>query len=139
MSDTITGQCLCGAVRITARTDNPILRACHCDMCRRHTSGAFFSIETVPDSIEVTGPATTYRSSDWAQRGFCSTCGSTLWYETLHDGQRNLAAGLFADAGRALLELEFFADKCPQGYRIEGDHRRLSTKETMAMFSGGNA
>ena len=65
----ISGQCLCGAVRVTAQTDNPILRACHCEMCRRHTSGAFFSIETVPGSVTVTGDAVTYRSSEWAQRG----------------------------------------------------------------------
>jgi hypothetical protein len=135
----ISGQCLCGAVRVTARTEDPILRACHCDMCRRPTSGAFFSIETVPGSVEVSGDASVYRSSEWAQRGFCSTCGSTLWYETLHDGRRNLAAGLFADGGGAPLKMEFFADMCPQGYRLAGDHKRLSTEETIAMFSGGDA
>lgn len=134
----IEGQCLCGAISVTAKTDNAILRACHCDMCRRHTSGAFFSIETVPGSIEVSGDATIYRSSEWAQRGFCGTCGSTLWYETLQDGRRNLAAGLFADGGNAPLKMEFFADMCPQGYRLEGDHKRLSTKETIAMFGGGD-
>ncbi|QFT58081.1 Glutathione-dependent formaldehyde-activating enzyme [Sulfitobacter sp. THAF37] len=133
----ISGQCLCGAVRVTAQTDNPILRACHCEMCRRHTSGAFFSIETVPGSVIVTGDAMTYRSSEWAQRGFCGTCGSTLWYETIHDGRRNLAAGLFEDGGGAPLKMEFFADKCPQGYRLAGDHRRLTTDETIAMFAGG--
>ena len=135
---TLHGQCLCGTVKVTARTENPILRVCHCDMCRRHTSGAFFSIETLPDSIEVTGPAQTYKSSEWAQRGFCGTCGSTLWYETMHDGRRNLAAGLFANAGDGTLKLEFFADMCPQGYRLEGDHKRLSKQQTIALFTGGN-
>lgn len=139
MRKTIQGQCLCGAVRITAGTDAPVLRVCHCDMCRRQNSGAFFSVETVPGSVEVTGEAQTYKSSDWAQRGFCGTCGSTLWYETVHDGRRNLAAGLFADAANAALSVEFFADMCPQGYRFAGEHRRLSTAETMALFAGGNA
>ncbi|APE42027.1 glutathione-dependent formaldehyde-activating protein [Sulfitobacter alexandrii] len=134
----ISGQCLCGAVQVTAQTENPILRACHCDMCRRHTSGAFFSIETVPGSIVVSGDATTYRSSEWAQRGFCGICGSTLWYETLEDGRRNLAAGLFPDGGGAPLQMEFFADMCPQGYRLAGDHTRLGTRETIAMFTGGD-
>lgn len=133
----IEGQCLCGAVRVTARTDNAVLRACHCDMCRRHTSGAFFSIETVPGSIVVSGDATTYRSSEWAQRGFCGACGSTLWYETIHDRGRNLAAGLFADGGGAPLKIEFFADMCPNGYRLAGDHKRLNAEETVAMFAGG--
>ena len=68
--ETIEGQCLCGAVQITAKVDNPKVRACHCDMCRQHNSGAFFSIETLPDSIVVTGPATTFKSSEWGGRGF---------------------------------------------------------------------
>ena len=65
----IKGQCLCGAVQVSAQTDAPKLRACHCEMCRQHTSGAFFSIKTVPGSEVVAGPATSFRSSDWAEQG----------------------------------------------------------------------
>ena len=135
MSKEIKGRCLCGAVTVTATLSRPMLRACHCDMCRLHTSGAFFSIAADPDSIEVSGPAQTYRSSDWAERGFCPTCGSTLWYGTVHDGARHLSAGLFDNAGGAPLKLEFFADKCPQGYALAGDHRKMTTQETLAMFA----
>lgn len=132
----ITGQCLCGAVTVRARVAaTPRLRACHCDMCRRHASGAFFSIETLPDSIEVSGPATTFASSDWAERGFCGTCGSTLWYGTTGDGVRNLSAGLFDNAGGGQMKIEFFTDMCPQGYALAGEHRKLSTDETLAMFA----
>ena len=107
---TLNGQCLCGAVRVTARAeDAPRLRACHCDMCRRHTSGMFVSIETEPGSIRVTGPAQSHVSSEWAERGFCGTCGSTLWYGTREDRVRNLAAGLFDDAGHGEMKIEFFA------------------------------
>lgn len=130
----IKGQCLCGAVKVTAQTDKPVLRACHCDMCRRHTSGAFFSIKA--DLLEVTGPAKSFRSSDWAERGFCKTCGSTLWYGTVEDGVRNLAAGLFENAGDAPLVIEFFNDMCPQGYALAGDHKRLSTQQTIELFTG---
>lgn len=132
---TLKGQCLCGAVQVTARAaDRPRLRACHCDMCRRHTSGMFVSIEAT--DAEITGPARSYRSSDWAERGFCDTCGSTLWYGTTADGARHLAAGLFDDAGHGEMKIEFFADKCPHGYALTGDHRRMSTQETIAMFTG---
>ena len=131
----LNGQCLCGAVTVSATMSRPMLRACHCDMCRQHTSGPFFSIAADPDSIKVDGPHTSYRSSDWAERGFCQTCGSTLWYGTTHDGARNLSAGLFADAGGAPLKLEFFADKCPQGYALKGEHKKLNTKDTIALFA----
>lgn len=131
----IEGQCLCGAVQVTARVSAPRLRACHCDMCRRHTSGAFFSLETLPDSITVTGPAQSFKSSDWAERGFCGTCGSTLWYGLQHDGSRHLAAGLFPDAGGGVLKVEFFVDRCPSGYALAGDHKKLTTAETQALFA----
>ncbi|NJN06098.1 MAG: GFA family protein [Rhodobacteraceae bacterium] len=132
----IEGRCLCGAVRVSAlASETPLLRACHCDMCRQHTSGMFISIETEQDGMKIIGPARSFRSSDWAERGFCDTCGSTLWYGTLHDGARHLAAGLFDRAGDGRMTLEFFADKCPEGYRLAGHHDRLSTEETIAMFA----
>ncbi len=131
----LNGRCLCGEVTVTASSPKPILRACHCDMCRQHTSGPFFSISADHESIKVSGPAKTYRSSEWAERGFCSTCGSTLWYGTVHDGVRNLSAGLFKDAGGAPLKLEFFVDQCPQGYALAGDHKKLTTKDTIALFA----
>ncbi|MEX0280227.1 MAG: GFA family protein [Arenibacterium sp.] len=133
----INGQCLCGAVTVRARVTKPILRACHCDMCRRHTSGMFISLPTDPASQQVDGPAKSFRSSEWAERGFCELCGSTLWYRTIEDNQRQLAAGLFDNAGGAKMRFEFFADRCPQGYALSGDHRRMSTEETLAMFTRG--
>lgn len=129
----ITGRCLCGDVTVRATVSTARVRACHCDMCRRHTSGPFISLET--DDLSFDGPVSTYRSSEWAERGFCPTCGSTLFYATLHDGVRNVAAGLFENAGGGKLKIEFFADMCPQAYRFEGDHRRMTTEETIAMFA----
>ena len=132
---TLNGRCLCGAVTVSVKTENPRLRACHCDMCRQHTSGMFVSVDTLPGTLDVAGPAKSFQSSDWAERGFCSTCGSTLWYGTLHDGMRHLAAGLFDNAAGGEMKLEFFADQCPQGYALKGDHKKLSTEETIAMFT----
>lgn len=132
---TITGRCLCGAVTASATITNPILRACHCDMCRQHTSGMFVSLAVDEGSVDMQGDVCTYRSSDWAQRGFCGTCGSTLFYETVHDGARHPAAGLFADIDDVPLKLEFFSDMCPSGYALAGDHRRLTTQQTIAIFT----
>lgn len=135
MTEEIKGQCLCGAVQITARVDNPRVRACHCDMCRQHGSGPFFSLETVADSIKATGPAQSFKSSEWGSRGFCGTCGSTLWYEMSGTGARNLSAGLFPNAGGGVLAGEYFVDKCPQVYALAGDHEKLTTRETLAVFA----
>lgn len=131
----LQGQCLCGAVTIQSRMEAPALRACHCAMCRRQNSGPFFSIANDPLAVEVTGEVAIYQSSEWADRAFCPTCGSTLWYGTRHDGARHLSAGLFEDAGGAPLKLEFFSDLCPRGYALAGEHKRLNTEDTIALFA----
>lgn len=131
----IEGHCLCGAVKVVADAPNPTLVACHCDMCCRQAGGVSLSLLPGGDEMTVTGPVKTYASSAWAERAFCDTCGSRLWYRTLHDGARYLAAGLFENAGGGTLTLEYFADQCPRGYRLAGDHQRLSRDETIALFA----
>ncbi len=62
------------------------------------------------DSITIDGPARRFQSSDWAERGFCDTCGSNLWYRITAEGpghgQYNFAAGLF-DTGDMKIGREF--------------------------------
>lgn len=137
MSETerIHGRCLCGAVTVSVVPSSKGLTACSCDMCRQHTSSVFIAVQANPETVTVEGPAKSFRSSEWAERGFCETCGSTLWYGTVHDGARYLAAGLFENAGGQKVGLEFFADQTPDGYRLAGDHQRLSAAETIDMFS----
>ena len=131
----ITGRCLCGEVTVRAEVTQPVLRACHCDMCRQHTSGIFFSVDTVRGSAVFEGPVRRFQSSAWANRGFCGTCGSTLWYGQNENDVKHPAAGLFSDLGDMPLVLEFFADMCPSGYALAGDHRKLTTEETIALFA----
>lgn len=131
----LNGQCMCGAVTVTATSTAPVLRACHCGMCRRQNSFAFVNIQTDPDSIKMNGPVKVFKSSDWAQRAFCDTCGSTLWYGLQHDGSRNLAAGLFDDLGGAEMVKEYFADECLYGSGFSGAHQKLTREETFALFA----
>lgn len=43
MTETRSGHCLCGAVRITVTDPPQELGACHCGMCRRWTGSAFLA------------------------------------------------------------------------------------------------
>jgi len=130
----LKGRCMCGAVSVTATSAKPSLVACHCDMCRRWTSSMYMSVRTDPESVTVTGPVKVFRSSEWAERAFCEVCGSALWYSTLHDGQKNLAAGLFDNAAGGAVKLEFFIDKKPEGFALTGEHRRMTETEVIAAF-----
>ena len=78
------GGCLCGSIRYRASTAPVRGVICHCSMCRKHTGSLIGSFVHFPvDSFEWTrGEPTRYRSSDFAGRGFCPVCGSTI---TMHE------------------------------------------------------
>jgi hypothetical protein len=74
------GGCLCGAVRYRA-TSAPVRGViCHCSMCRRHSGAPALAFVHFPAQsfTWLKGEPALYRSSKSAERGFCSTCGSTL-------------------------------------------------------------
>jgi hypothetical protein len=78
------GGCLCGAVRYRA-TAVPVRGViCHCSMCRKHSGAPALAFVHFPLASFnwVKGEPTRYRSSRYAERGFCSECGSTL---TMHE------------------------------------------------------
>ncbi len=77
------GSCLCGAVsfELTGELRPPF--ACHCTQCRK-TSGHYASFTNVPrDKLTFTRDdgLEWYQSSDHARRGFCKSCGSSLFWD----------------------------------------------------------
>lgn len=134
----IQGQCMCGDVTVTATPKRASIGTCHCDMCRRWTSSMLMTVEVEP-GYSVEGPVKTYTSSDWAERAFCETCGSAIWYRItapgpMH-GQTQMAAGLFDNAADAEVKLELFIDKKPDGYALAGDRRQMTEKEVFDLYA----
>ena len=80
---TLTGQCLCGAVKVSGAAQEPKVDACHCEMCRRWGSGPFFEVTCSHVRFDGAENITKIRSSDWAERGFCNKCGSNLFYHII--------------------------------------------------------
>jgi len=134
----LQGQCMCGAVTVTATPARDALGACHCDQCRRWTSSMLVTFEAEPGYAAL-GPVKTYTSSDWAERAFCADCGSALWYRLtlpgeMH-GQTQMAAGLFANGAGQPLKLELFIDKKPDGYAFAGERKQMTTAEFEALYT----
>ena len=78
---TSTGKCLCGAVRFMAEDVNPNHSVCHCGMCRKWGGGGpFFAARNKGVTFESDAHVGRFASSDWAERGFCTKCGTTLFY-----------------------------------------------------------
>jgi hypothetical protein len=94
------GHCLCGAIRFAfAEPVNWVLH-CHCESCRRATASPMTTFVSVPDAqVEWSGatPAA-HASSAGVSRGFCSTCGSPVFYrnQTL-PGETHLYVALLTD------------------------------------------
>ena len=130
--DTIHGQCLCGAVTIALGNPKQSVELCHCDMCRRATGAVYVAV--TGESFELGGEEciATYQSSDWAERAFCKTCGSSLWYRFKPTGSRSFLAGLFADADQYPIEKEIFTDEKTHWCTTSGNHPRQTGEEVIA-------
>lgn len=84
MIEPVEGGCLCGAVRYRANGEPDDVFYCHCSMCRRATGqpvvvGAYFK----QADVAFVGEARRHRSSPQAERGFCGTCGTPLFYHSV--------------------------------------------------------
>jgi hypothetical protein len=81
---TFEGGCLCGAVRYRATAAPVRVVICHCSMCKKHSGAPALAFVHFPlqSLIWTKGQPTRYQSSEFAQRGFCAQCGSTL---TMHE------------------------------------------------------
>lgn len=113
MSDDIrTGHCLCGAVTFTARITSDALQACHCQQCQRWTGGGPLINARVAD-VKMTGEDAIkhLRISDYGERGFCGTCGSTLYWRMQGAEISYLAVGLFDDQSGLTMKEEIFTDR----------------------------
>ena len=129
-----SGRCMCGAVTVSAAKLGDKMNACHCDMCRRWTGSAFVAVLGTADDTTFDGPVKTVSLSEWAERGWCDACGSTLFYRLKHDGSYGIAAGLFDDAAGQTLNIEYYVDRKPAGFAYAGDHKRMTEAETLAYF-----
>ncbi len=91
------GGCLCGAVRFQV-TERPNMDAyCYCKMCQQWsgsvlTSWACFKAK---DFQYTKGEIKFYKSSEFAERGFCPKCGSSLVQRSLKDDWVSVASGSF--------------------------------------------
>ena len=108
------GACLCGAVRFRTRGALREVIACHCTQCRKQTGHFLAATNVSDDRIEITGSEaiTWYRASDFARRGFCSICGSVMFWKADSEDYVSVLAGSFEKpTGLALTAHIFCADK----------------------------
>ncbi len=131
------GHCLCTSVSFEASTAAHDVGVCHCSMCRKWSGGPYIGLDCGTD-VTFTGKLTTFDSSEWAERGFCTNCGTHLYYKFKDSGQMIMPAGLFDDNQQLHMDHQIFVDEKPAYYDFANQTTNMTGAEVMAMFSGEN-
>lgn len=121
MAALLTGACLCGRVTFTVPAPLAPPDVCHCVQCRKQSGHCFASTNVPRANVVVSGRehVTWYASSERVRRGFCSICGSTLFWDPLDRDWTSVAMGAFDGATDTELALHIFVAEKGDYYRIE--------------------
>jgi hypothetical protein len=94
-STVVTGSCLCGSIKFRVRGPLRDVRVCHCVFCRRMNTHVGAYAACAPSGLEIENIRTLrwHRSSPRARRGFCSKCGSALFWEPTPITHISISAG----------------------------------------------
>lgn len=104
-------------------------------MCRRWSGSSVLAANVASVAFQGAEHIQRFDSSEWAERGFCSRCGSNLFYHLKAQDRYILWMGVFDDQSQFRLVGEIFVDEKPPGYAFQGDHPRLTGAEAFASMS----
>ena len=133
----LSGQCHCGAVRITLSTRPEFINECNCSLCNSHGVwwGYFVRLNVV-----VTGQTTAYGRADRDEPPmhlhFCPTCGCTTHWALSPQFTKNTGINdrmgvnmrLFDRAGLAGIELRY-----PDGQNWNGTGKWAFVREDVIL------
>ncbi len=129
------GSCLCGAIKFKANAIDLNVGACHCSTCRSWGGGAFMGVDCGTDvDFEHVETLTIFNSSDWAERGFCGTCGTHLFYRLKESGQHIMPAGILNIESDLNFDHQVFIEEKPGYYTFSNKTKEMTGAELFAMF-----
>lgn len=141
MSGCNKGGCLCGAVRYKLKDVPTEYGACHCEMCRKWTGGIELGIQTGADGMTLDSEETLvrYKSSEWAERAFCGTCGSNMFWRLTAEGPMHgmlaVCAGTLDTLDGMTLTSEVYIDHKPAGHSFAQKTKTMTEADINAMVA----
>lgn len=94
MTDIKTGSCLCRGVRYSVAGPLRQVVACHCVQCRKTSGHYVAATQSAAEDLTIEGETLQwFRSSEHAERGFCSVCGSNLFWRRIDNPYVSIFAG----------------------------------------------
>lgn len=139
----LKGSCACQAVKFSIPEAPKTFHACHCTTCKAWSGGVLLSMEvgTNPTIDDPGKNVTEWESSEWARRGFCKKCGSSLYYKLVVPGPLNgsyyFCPGGLEDWKDMKLAREMYIDAKPSGFCFQTgpDHVALTRAQVEAQFA----
>lgn len=125
----IKGRCECGAVMFEVAAVRKTVTVCHCSQCRRLSGHLWAATRALFDNLVFAKDEglTWYASSNFAKRGFCRCCGTSLFYRMNDEDGVGIGAGcLDMPTGLEISQHIFCKDKGDY-YDIDGDALQLQT------------
>lgn len=115
------GSCLCGAVRFIASGQLRGVIYCHCSQCRKQSGHYYAATNVAVDDLAVEGgeKITWYEASTFAKRGFCSVCGSALFWKHNEADEISVMAGAFEQPSGLKAEAHIFVEDKGDYYTID--------------------
>ena len=140
-----TAKCMCGAVTLRLQGAEDTFSACYCDACQRWGGGPFRGVSVKTENLGVDGEAHVgiVQSSSFAERAFCTKCGSGLWYRLTagqYVGSTSVPIGLLDDRSGLTLSYEMFSDYKDSSNRVPENTRQMTSaeaEEIIATFDTG--
>lgn len=119
MSSTLSGGCLCGAVRYETADEPKIVGHCHCVDCRKSSgTGHCTHVGTVMDALKVIGDLHFYErdadSGNNVRRGFCPNCGCAVYSTNSgYPGMAFIRASSLDDPDAIVPNVRVYASRAP--------------------------
>ena len=113
--------CLCGGVKIKIQGKLRHVINCHCKQCMK-THGNYAAYTACPeDNIIFINKKTLkwFESSKMAKRGFCSTCGASIFYKILKSKNISVAAGMFCNPTKLKTQSNIFTKNKLDYYKLD--------------------
>lgn len=122
--NTKTGSCLCGEVAYEITGPLREIIICHCIQCRKTTGHFMAATSALLADFKITNETGLkwYRASDFAKRGFCHTCGATLFWQRDGDDKISFTAGTIDGDTGLKIEKHIFCDFAGDYYDIDGEN-----------------
>ena len=117
----LKANCLCGGIKLKTQGYHRNVQNCHCIQCMK-THGhhaAYTNVEEWDVKYLKKKTLKWFKSSKRAKRGFCSKCGSSLFFKIIGTKTISIAAGMFNRSVKLKTTMNIFVKGKSDYYKLD--------------------